>query len=98
MIAVICYVVTEFIFPYKAHLISVMNSINHKIYWGPVVPLMHVHSQLSTQTTRAVLCLGYWSLLGFVKMEDVQQVVTLPDVQGQEDALKSGWDTIGSRD
>ncbi|KIK42772.1 hypothetical protein CY34DRAFT_82964, partial [Suillus luteus UH-Slu-Lm8-n1] len=56
--------------------------------------LSHVRSRLSTQTTRALLCLGSWSLLGLVKDKDVMSVTRLPDLQGEEDELSEGWDDI----
>ena len=60
--------------------------------------LSHIHLQLDAQSTWAILCLGHWSCLGFIKTKDMQQVVSLPDVQGQENVLESSWDAIGSTD
>jgi hypothetical protein len=45
--------------------------------------LSHVRSHLSAQSTRALLCLGSWSLLGMVNVEGVE-----------EEELEEGWDTI----
>lgn len=57
--------------------------------------LTHVRNRLSAQTTRALLCLGSWSLLGFVKDEDVFKVAVMPDVEGDEEIeLEEGWDSI----
>ncbi|KAJ8579392.1 hypothetical protein M405DRAFT_754557, partial [Rhizopogon salebrosus TDB-379] len=56
--------------------------------------LSHVRSRLSVQTTRALLCLGSWSLLGLVKDKDVTAVTCRPDLEGEEGELEEGWDDI----
>lgn len=56
--------------------------------------LSHVHSRLSSQSIRALLCLGCWSILGLVKDSDVMAVTVLPEVVGEEEELDGGWDLI----
>ncbi|KAG2124845.1 uncharacterized protein EDB93DRAFT_1286612, partial [Suillus bovinus] len=57
--------------------------------------LSHVHSRLNVQSTRALLCLSYWSRLGLVKNEDILAVSNLADVVGDEELeLEEGWDQI----
>ena len=57
--------------------------------------LSHVRSRLSVQSTRALLCLGCWSLLGLVQDKDVEAVTRLADVEGAEEPpLEDGWDRI----
>ncbi|KAH7904914.1 hypothetical protein BJ138DRAFT_1018452, partial [Hygrophoropsis aurantiaca] len=56
--------------------------------------LSHVWSRLSSQSTRALLCLGQWSILGLVKTEDVVAVSKMDDVQGDEMELEDGWDAL----
>jgi hypothetical protein len=56
--------------------------------------LSHVRNRLSAQTTRALLCLGSWSLAGMVKDEDVMKVAVLNDVEGDEEEFEEGWDSI----
>jgi hypothetical protein len=43
-----------------------------------------------------LICLGAWSLLGYVKDGDIKAVVTLPELPSgaKEDALVVGWDAI----
>lgn len=53
--------------------------------------LSHVQTHLSAQSTRALLCLGCWSLLGLVKDSDVMPVARLPDLEGEEGDLEDGW-------
>jgi len=42
------------------------------------------------------MCLGAWSLLGFVKDSDVKAVVVLPELRADEDEdeLEIHWDRI----
>jgi hypothetical protein len=42
------------------------------------------------------MCLGVWSLLGYVKDCDVKAVVVLPELKAgeEEEELKLGWDKI----
>ena len=42
------------------------------------------------------MCLGAWSLLGYVKDSDIKAVVTLPElpVDTKEDVLPVGWDMV----
>jgi hypothetical protein len=42
------------------------------------------------------MCLGVWSLLGFVKDSDVKAVVILPELRADEDEgeLERDWDKI----
>ena len=45
--------------------------------------LSHTRSRLSVKSTRALLCLGSWSLKGLVRDEDVEAVARLDDVQAE---------------
>jgi hypothetical protein len=57
--------------------------------------LTHVRNRLSAQTSRALLCLGSWSLMGLVKDEDVLKVAMMPDLEGEDEPeLEEGWDSI----
>jgi hypothetical protein len=60
------------------------------------IVLSHLCNRLSVQSTRALMCLGVWSILGFVKNSDIKAVVVLPGVPAdeREDALAHGWDAI----
>jgi hypothetical protein len=55
--------------------------------------LSYVRNCLSAQSTRALLCLGEWSLRGLVKDKDVKLAAKLPDVD-EESELEDGWDKI----
>lgn len=56
--------------------------------------LSHVRNCLSSQSTRALMCLGGWSLLGFVKDSDIFAITVQPEVEGEEEELPDGWDAI----
>ena len=42
------------------------------------------------------MCLGVWSLLGYIKDYDVNAIVVLPELQADEEEgeLELGWDKI----
>jgi len=57
--------------------------------------LSHIRNRLSAQSTRALLCLGNWSLLGYIKDKDITAVTVLPEVLGDKDEeLEAGWDSL----
>ncbi len=56
--------------------------------------LSHTRSRLSTQTTRAVLCVGQWSVCNLVKTEDVVAVSKMEDEDKDEGEMDEGWDAI----
>jgi len=45
---------------------------------------------------QVLMCLGVWSILGYVKDSDVKAVVILPELHGDEgeEELKLDWDRI----
>lgn len=55
--------------------------------------LLHVRSRLSVQSTHALLCVGAWSLLGYIKDEDVKATTVMPEVKGEEEELATNWDS-----
>ena len=85
-------------FDYKILLIleSATSVDVERVFSQGRIVLSHLRSRLSVQSTRALLCLGVWSLLGFVNNSDIKAVVILPGVpaDGKEDALVDGWDAI----
>ena len=60
------------------------------------IVLSHLRSRLSVQSTRALMCLGAWSLLGFVNDSDIKAIVRLPEIPAntKEEDLAVGWDAI----
>ena len=58
------------------------------------VLLSHVRNHLSSQSIRALICLGSWSLLGLVKDNDIFAVTSAAEVEGEEEELEDGWDLI----
>ena len=58
--------------------------------------LSHVRSRLSVQSTQALICLGGWSLRGYIKDKDVKAVTVLPEVPAgdAEETLAPDWDAL----
>ena len=55
--------------------------------------LPHVRSRLSVQTTRALICISRWSVLGLVKDSDIKASLG-DDIDGEEPELPADWDDI----
>ena len=62
--------------------------------------LSHLRSRLSVQSIRALMCVGAWSLRGYVHDNDIKSAITSKDseipLDGKEDVLPEDWDTIES--
>ena len=56
--------------------------------------ISHIRNRLSAQSTRAIMCLNYWSKLGFVKSDDLKAGASLPDVKGDETWSDEEWGII----
>ena len=57
--------------------------------------LSHLYNCLSVQLTQALMCLGAWSLVGYVQDSDVKAVTMLPDLKDDdEEPLEENWDVI----
>ena len=56
--------------------------------------LPHIRNRLSAQSTHALMCIGAWSELGYVKDDDIKAVTMHEEVEGEEKALEDGWDAI----
>lgn len=58
--------------------------------------LSHLRNRLSAESTRALICLGVWSKLGYVRDSDVRAETLQPVIEGEEtsDELIDGWDDI----
>ena len=73
--------------------------VEHVFSHGHIL-LSHIHNCVLAQTTRVLLCLDIWSLLGLVKDLDVNAVAVLPDgPEGDEKSdyevdIEEGWDAI----
>ena len=76
----------------RIYLIATSVDVEQTFSQGRLV-LSHVRSQLSVQSTRALLCLGVWSLMGYVRDDDVQSAALLPEVNGEEEGLADNWDS-----
>ncbi|TFK79581.1 hATC-domain-containing protein, partial [Polyporus arcularius HHB13444] len=61
--------------------------------------LPHVRNGLSSQSIRALLCLGEWSLLDLIDDTDIEgDIKGLAELDGDEEVLlEDGWDRIKLR-
>ena len=69
--------------------------VEHTFSQGQLL-LSHVRSCLSIQSTRALMCLGTWGLLGYVNDTDVKAITILPELRAGEKKgqLLLDWDEI----
>lgn len=57
--------------------------------------LFHTRNRLSVESTRAIICLGSWSLLNLIKDDNIQDVAELEEGDEEEDAdLDNGWELL----
>jgi len=73
------------------HAIATSTDVECVFSQGQVL-LSHIHNWLSSQSIQALMCLNSWSRLGLVKDKDIFAVTVLAEIEGDEDALKEGWD------
>lgn len=78
-------------------LIFVATSVDvERVFSQGRIVLSHLRSRLSVQSTRALMCIGVWSCLGYVKDSDIAAAVMQPEVpvNEKEGQLVPGWDSI----
>ena len=70
-------------------------NVEHTFSQGRLL-LLHIHNWLSVQPTWALLCLGIWSEMGYMKDKDLKAATVLPEVglDEEEDDLGDDWDDI----
>ena len=56
--------------------------------------LSHIHNQLTVASTRALMCLGVWSMLGLVENDDIKAIASLPDVVDDDNNMDVEWDYV----
>jgi hypothetical protein len=75
------------------HLLATSIDVERVFSQGRLL-LSHVRSRLSVHSTRALLCLGIWSVLGLVRNSDVKSCLGPDEVGEEEDDLAEDWDSI----
>ena len=76
--------------------ISATSTDVERVFSQGRILLSHIRNRLSVQSTRALICLGSWSLMGYVKDKDIMAVTVIPEVAGNEEELAEGWDSIST--
>ncbi|SJL18439.1 uncharacterized protein ARMOST_22028 [Armillaria ostoyae] len=62
--------------------------------------ISHIRNKLTAQTSRALMCLGQWSVYGFIHDTDIQDVSRMPELpedachEDQDFLMPEGWDRI----
>lgn len=61
--------------------------------------LSHTRNRLSPQSTRALMCVGEWSRLGFLKTKQIATILkasdkALPIPKPTEDDVQEMWDNV----
>lgn len=87
--AICCVVCTDSIIPATSVEVE-------RVFSRGRILISHLRNRLSSQTTRALMCLNYWSHAGLVHDKDVLKVTrTTEIVEGDVDIdLEDGWDSI----
>ena len=84
-------------FPLVSQRFSATSVDVEQVFSRGQLVLSHTRSHLATQTIRAALCLGPWSLLHLIRDSDVKAMSQMQDVEeglSEEDQLEKGWDHI----
>lgn len=82
---------------HSAYSIPTATSVDvERIFSKGRIVLSHLRNQLSVQSTCALMCLGIWSILGYVKDRDITSVTALPDLEDgmEEEGIEDGWDMV----
>lgn len=89
------YLSSDFAIPCQSPSVATSVDVERVFSKGRIL-LSHVRNRLSVQSTRALMCLGAWSLMGYVKDSDIKAVTVLPDLQDgeEEEPLADDWDSI----
>jgi hypothetical protein len=56
--------------------------------------LSHIPNHLSTQSTRAIICLGSWSLLGLIQDADIFEVTKLAEEPADPELEAEEWEAV----
>jgi hypothetical protein len=76
---------------------SVATSVDVKrVFSKGRILLSHLCNHLLVQSTQALMCLGAWSLMGYIWDSDVKAVTMLPDLKEdkEEEPLEENWNII----
>ena len=80
-LSLVCILSSRSLLTIWAHtLIALSVAVEHVFSQGCLL-LSHVRNRLSAQSTRTLLCLGYWSKLGYINNSDLLAVASLPDAE-----------------
>lgn len=81
-----------FLFSYYSFLAS--SVAVERVFSRGRLLISHVRNRLSAQSTRALLCLGYWSKLGYVRLDDMKAAASLPDAKKDDVWSDDDWSIV----
>jgi len=75
------------------HTIPATSVDVERIFSQGRILMSHLRSRLLVQSTRALMCIGEWSRLGYMNDIDIKDAVAQPEVpmNAKEDQLAEGW-------
>ena len=75
-------------------ILAALVTVEHVFSKGHLL-LLHIWNHMSAQSMHALLCLGAWSKLGYVEIDDLTAAASLPDVTPDEIWLDKEWGVVG---
>jgi hypothetical protein len=82
---------------YTSSLLFLATSVDvERVFSKGRIILSHLRNRLSIQSTRVLMCLGVWSVLGYMKDHHLTPVTSLPDLEdsAEEEGVEEGWDMV----
>jgi hypothetical protein len=75
-------------------LVSATSTDVERVFSRGRLLLSHIWNRLTAQSTRAIICLGSWSLLGLIKDQDIFEVTKLPEEAADDNAKVEEWEAV----
>ena len=97
LLSLVCFFISLLLFFQLINIILATSVDVERVFSQGRLLLSHIRSRLSVQSTRALMCLGVWSKLGYITDSDVKAVVlTLPEIDEEDDEMELdiNWDRI----
>jgi hypothetical protein len=71
-----------------------MSTAVERVFSCGRILLSHIRNRLSAQSTRAIICLGSWSLLGLIKDSDIFDVTKLLEEPANPELDAEEWEAV----
>ncbi len=77
----------------NSHYLSATSVDVERVFSRARLLMPHTRNRLTARSTRALMCVGNWSLAGYIHREDARKVALMPEVQAGE-VDDDEWDGI----